>query len=54
MMRAFSTRPMVLVDCRHVSINLTARAVTPDAVVAAMLAIMQRHKWASGAFVGHS
>ena len=52
--RAFNTRPMVLVECRHVSVNLTARAVTPDAVVAAMVQILRRHKWATGAFIGHS
>ena len=54
LLRIFSTRPMVLVECRHVSITLCSRAIQPDAVVAAMVEIMRRHGWASAAFAGHS
>lgn len=52
--RAFSSRPMVLLECRHVSVTLFAQAVGDDKVVAALVEVMRRHGWSRGAFVGHS
>ena len=52
--RLFSRRPMVLLECRHVSVTLRAAAVGPDKVVAALVEVLRRHGWSSAAFVGHS
>ena len=45
---------MVLLEVRAVSVSLTRRAVTADAVATAVEGILARHGWQAAAFVGHS
>ena len=44
----------MLLECRHVSVNLFSRPAGPDDVVAALVEVMRRHGWSTGAFIGHS
>ena len=52
--RAFPGRPLVLLECRHVSLSLCTRAVTPDVVAQAIVQVLRSHHWPCAAFVGHS
>ncbi|KAK9803224.1 hypothetical protein WJX73_006378 [Symbiochloris irregularis] len=47
-------RDMVLVECRHVSLSMCLRAVSPDVVCKAIVEILHRNNWTKAAFVGHS
>ena len=53
-MRAFPTRPMVLLEARHVSVCLHTYCHSTDAMAAAAAAILARHGWKQAAFMGHS
>lgn len=50
----FRTRDIVMLECRHVSLNLCSHAVSPDLVVEAIAEVLRRNKWQKAAFVGHS
>ena len=54
LLRTLPGRPLVLLEVRAVSVSLTRRAVTADAVASAAAGILERHGWQSAAFVGHS
>lgn len=54
LLRTLPGRPLVLLEVRAVSVSLTRRAVTADAVASAAAGILARHGWQSAAFVGHS
>ena len=45
-MKTFRTREVVLLECRHVSLSLCSRAVSPDVVCEAIVEVMRRNNWA--------
>ena len=53
-MRAFPTRPIILLESRHVSVCLHWRAHSTDTMAAAARDILKRHGWSQAAFIGHS
>ena len=53
-MRAFPTRPIILLESRHVSVCLHWRAHSTDAMATAARDILKRHGWIQAAFIGHS
>ena len=53
-MRAFPTRPIILLEARHVSVCLHWRALTTDQMAAAAQEILHKHGWDQAAFIGHS
>lgn len=53
-MRAFPTRPIILLESRHVSVCLHWRAHSTDAMATAAKDILKRHGWSQAAFIGHS
>lgn len=52
--RAFPMRPIVMLECRHISLSLCTRAVTPDTVMEAVVEMLRRNRWHKAAFVAHS
>jgi pimeloyl-ACP methyl ester carboxylesterase len=52
--RLLPGRPVVLLEARHVSVGLAARAASTDQVADAARAVLASHGWASAACVGHS
>ena len=54
LVHAFPTRPMVLLEARHVSVGLHTAGRTTDAMADAAVAILARHGWRQAAFMGHS
>jgi pimeloyl-ACP methyl ester carboxylesterase len=54
LMRAFPTRPMILLEARHVSVCLHTYCHSTDAMASAAAAILARHGWKQAAFMGHS
>ena len=54
LMKGYPMRPLVLLECRHISLSLCTRAVTPDVVAAALVEVMRRNCWPRAAYVGHS
>ncbi|CAL8466496.1 g6032 [Coccomyxa elongata] len=52
--RAFPTRPIILLEARHVSVCLSWRAFSTDAMADAAVEVLQRHGFSQAAFVGHS
>ena len=53
-MRAFPTRPIILLESRHVSVCLHWRAHSTDAMALAAKEILHKHGWQQAAFIGHS
>ena len=53
-MRAFPTRPIILLEARHVSVCLHWRALTTDQMAQAAQEILHKHGWDQAAFIGHS
>lgn len=53
-MRAFPTRPVILLESRHVSVCLHWRAHSTDAMAQAAHDILDKHGWRQAAFIGHS
>ena len=53
-MRAFPTRPIILLESRHVSVCLHWRAHSTDTMAAAASDILKKHGWSQAAFIGHS
>ena len=53
-MRAFPTRPIILLEARHVSVCLHWRALTTDQMAHAAQEILHKHGWDQAAFIGHS
>ena len=54
LMRAFPTRPIILLEARHVSVCLHWRALTTDQMAHAAQEILHKHGWDQAAFIGHS
>ncbi|KAK9809735.1 hypothetical protein WJX73_001115 [Symbiochloris irregularis] len=54
LMRDYPMRPIVLLECPHVSLSLCSRAVTPDVVADAVVEVLRRRRWQRAAFVAHS
>ncbi len=54
LVNAFPTRPMVLLEARHVSVGLHTTGRTTDAMADAAAAILAKHGWQQAAFMGHS
>ncbi|MCJ1422508.1 hypothetical protein MMC29_000388 [Sticta canariensis] len=50
----FRTRDIVMLECRHVSLNLCSHAISPDVVVEAIAEVLRRNRWKTAAFIGHS
>ena len=50
----FTTRDVVMLECRHVSLSLCSQAVSPDVVCEAIAEVLRRNGWAKAAFIGHS
>ena len=53
-MRAFPTRPIILLESRHVSVCLHWKAHSTDAMALAAKEILHKHGWQQAAFIGHS
>ncbi len=53
-MRAFPTRPIILLESRHVSVCLHWRALSTDEMALAAKEILHKHGWQQAAFIGHS
>ena len=51
---AFRTRPVILLEGRHVSVCLARQALTTDDMAAAVKDILHKHGWSQAAFIGHS
>ncbi len=51
---AFRTRPIVLLEGRHVSVCLSRQSLCSDDMATAVRDILQQHGWAQAAFIGHS
>ena len=51
---AAPARPLLLVEARHVSVGLAARAISTCDVAASVCAILDAHAWPAAACVGHS
>ena len=51
---AFRTRPIVLLEGRHVSVCLSRQAMCSDDMAMAVRDILHNHGWAQAAFIGHS
>lgn len=51
---AFRTRPIVLLEGRHVSVCLSRQSLCSDDMAMAVRDILQQHGWAQAAFIGHS
>ena len=54
LVNAFPTRPMVLLEARHVSVGLHLTGRTTDAMADAAADILAKHGWQQAAFMGHS
>lgn len=54
LMKAFPTRPVILLEARHVSICLSWRAVSTCDMADACAEILERHGWKQAAFMAHS
>ncbi len=53
-MRAFPTRPIILLESRHVSVCLHWHALSTDEMALAAKEILHKHGWQQAAFIGHS
>ena len=51
---AFRTRPIVLLEGRHVSVCLSRQSLCSDDMATAVRDILRQHGWAQAAFIGHS
>lgn len=51
---AFRTRPILLLEGRHVSVCLSRLCLCSDDMAAAVTDILQQHGWAQAAYIGHS
>ena len=54
LIRTFRSRDMVMLECRHVSLSMCHRAVSPDVVCEAIAEVLRRNRWSQAAFIGHS